>query len=183
MSSFEAGNAGAGPEPVCSLCGRKIERLQRQRYPEVIGEPLPTLYLGVVCTMCRSLVCLECQGKPSQGPCKKCGGKVVPAQADVIWMTPKSYLFLFQKSKAPSQELMQIVLNWWRGKHGQDFEMLGGLQVDHVPDEIDPYIATFMHELCDQHGFDALAEKLGYSSITVSGEPIGVARFLSPKRR
>jgi hypothetical protein len=166
---------------VCSLCGNLLEPMDvMSRYTTVVGGPLPTLYKGVVCTKCHSIICLACHGHPASKPCKKCGGEVLPATADVLPSTStiRSYLYLLQKSKQPSEAMMQTVLKWWRQKHGQEFEMLGGGQAGSVPASADVYVMTTMMLICDQHGFAKQPDKMGYKIITVDGENNIVAKVL-----
>src|ERR1039458_1018694 len=127
--------------PKCSLCARQLEALNPMaRYSAVIGAPDATLYRGVVCTQCHSVICLDCQD-PADQPCKACGGKVLPATGDVIpSTTTTSYLYLLQKSRQPTEALMRTVLKWWRQQHGQNFQMLGGRKVDSIPATADVYI-------------------------------------------
>jgi hypothetical protein len=153
------------------------------RYSAVIGAPDATLYRGVVCTQCHSVICLDCQD-PADQPCKACGGKVLPATGDVIpSTTTTSYLYLLQKSRQPTEALMRTVLKWWRQQHGQNFQMLGGRQVDSIPATADVYVVTTMMLMCEQHGFVKQPDKMGYKTITVdgetpAGETIGVCCFL-----
>src|ERR1035437_8769148 len=82
--------------PACSLCGRPLQAVASgQRYDVVIGGTLPALYAGVVCTVCRATICLDCQ-KPAHQPCKKCGGDVLPATPDVIPSATRTYLYFFR---------------------------------------------------------------------------------------
>jgi len=90
-----------------------------------------------------------------------------------------TYLYLLRRSGAPSEELMRSVLSWWRSQRGPNFEILGGQRADNVPTDADMYVMGILLALCATHGFAAEPEKLGYNTITVRGETIGVCRFIN----
>ncbi len=71
--------------PSCSRCGAALQRLQQSPPGAVtFGGPLPTLYRGVTCTICRRAECTDCKGSTLHAPCSWCGGRVAPAWADQI---------------------------------------------------------------------------------------------------
>ena len=90
-----------------------------------------------------------------------------------------TYLYLLQKSQTPSQELMRGVLDWWKRDIGRaNFQMLGGQQADHVPSTADMYVMGILFAIRKERGFTNRPENLGYSTITVGQETIGVCRFI-----
>lgn len=72
------------PKPSCSICGKVMT---------IISVRAGALYDGVICAECNSLICISCQGNPPSKPCKKCGGQVRPAYADIIASRKKWWQF------------------------------------------------------------------------------------------
>ena len=56
--------------PNCSKCYRSLEKE---------GSGPMSMYDGVICTKCKKITCIHCQGSPADAPCKFCGGAVQPA--------------------------------------------------------------------------------------------------------
>lgn len=56
--------------PKCAKCSRELVKE---------GSGQMAMYDGVVCTSCRKITCVNCQGSPVDKPCKFCGGAVQPA--------------------------------------------------------------------------------------------------------
>jgi hypothetical protein len=182
-----------GFDATCSLCGNTLTAMRNS----LTGEPL---YGGVVCTGCKRVICLDCLKKrnvPLGRPCPECVAQVLPATLDVmpasapsranvpqrtpnVPMKGATYLYLLQCGKAPSQDLMTTVLDWWRSQRpGEKFEILGGQRVDTVPANADMYVMGLLRGLCTKYAFIAQPDKLGYSTITHRGETIGICRFIN----
>jgi hypothetical protein len=64
-------------EPVCSRCHSQLAILS-QHYGHTIVSGLFTVYRGVACKECGTIICEQCQGMPLDRPCKWCGGAMGP---------------------------------------------------------------------------------------------------------
>jgi hypothetical protein len=90
-----------------------------------------------------------------------------------------TYLYVLQKSSAPSDYVLNHVLAFWRGQRGSNFAMLGGMRATSIPDTADMYVMGILRAMCRQCGFAEQPDKLGYSTLKAGGEKVGVCRFIN----
>jgi hypothetical protein len=90
-----------------------------------------------------------------------------------------TYLYILQKSSAPSDYVLNEVLAFWKGQRGSNFAMLGGMSATSIPETADTYVMGILFAICDRYGFDRQPDKLGYSTLKAGGEKIGVCRFIN----
>jgi hypothetical protein len=90
-----------------------------------------------------------------------------------------TYLYILQKSSAPSDYVLNQVLAFWKGQRGPNFAMLGGQKATSIPENADMYVMGILFAICDQYAFARQPDKLGYSTLTAGGEKIGVCRFIN----
>jgi hypothetical protein len=116
------------------------------------------------------------------------GARSVSGQGGTVetsgWPQPEikpgvTYLYILQKSSAPSDYVLNQVLAFWKGKRGSNFAMLGGMRATSIPETADMYVMGILFAICDRYGFARQPDKLGYSTLKAGGEKVGVCRFIN----
>ncbi len=73
--------------PKCARCRRTLELTEMNRGATLIfGNPLPVLYIGIVCQSCGRIECGACKTLAGRidAPCSACGGAVKPAYENYV---------------------------------------------------------------------------------------------------
>jgi hypothetical protein len=87
------------------------------------------------------------------------------------------YLFVLRRDQAPTQEMMEHILNGYRENFG-NAQMLGGMKHSGpLPTEPDTYVVTICLAETKGLGFDSSRDEISYNTAMVFGEPVGVCRI------